>query len=65
MSKIQVGYGSDWRRDSTAKNLYGKKRSGKVKQNGGFGGEPTVTYTRIPQDVWDSIFGKKDDDGKV
>ena len=54
--KIQVGYGSDGRKDSTKKGLYGGKRSGRVKMNGGMNYEPTVSFVNIPQDKWDAAF---------
>jgi len=53
--RIMVGYGSDRREGSTKKGLYGKRSGGKRRENGGFG-EPTVDFTRISQEKWDSIF---------
>ena len=52
--KIQVGYGSHTR-GSTKKGLYGKQRSGKLKENGGFSGQPTVGYVNIPEERWEQI----------
>jgi len=54
--KIQVGYGSDSRADSKAKGMYGKRRSGKVVQNGGFNFQPTVSFESIDDDLWNSVF---------
>jgi hypothetical protein len=38
---------------------YGGRGSGKYSYgNGGFGGQPTVTFEKISQEKWDSIFKK-------
>lgn len=34
---------------------YGKRSSGKVVHNGGFSGQPTVTYTNITDEQWANI----------
>ena len=53
--KIQVGQYTGGRRDSSKKNLYGKQRSGKLRNNGGFSGQPTVGYTNISEEQWEAI----------
>lgn len=53
--KITVGPYTGGRRDSTRKGLYGKQRSGKMRNNGGFSGEPTVGYTKISEERWNAI----------
>lgn len=42
--------------ESKKVGLYGGRRSGKNNKNGGFNNEPAITYTKISQDTWDSIF---------
>lgn len=54
--KIQVGYGSDGRKDSTKKGLYGGKRSGRVKMNGGFNYGIVVDFTKIDDEKWKAAF---------
>jgi len=54
MSKIMVGYGTG--KHSTKKGLYGKKTGGKFSNNGGFNGEPTVTFENISDERWDEMF---------
>lgn len=58
MSKIQVGYGSD-RRSRGTRKVYGGRTNGKKLMNGGFGGQPTVDYSRISDERWAEIFGKQ------
>lgn len=53
--RIQVGYGSDTR-GKGPKNAYGKRTSGKVMYNGGFSGEPTVSFENISDQRWAEIF---------
>jgi hypothetical protein len=42
--------------ESKKKGLYAGKRSGRVVQNGGFGNNPTVTFTSISQEEFDRVF---------
>jgi hypothetical protein len=42
------------------KGRYGGRSNGKRVHNGGFSGNPTVDYSNISQETWDSIFGKKE-----
>lgn len=56
--KIQVGYGSD-KREYGKKSNYGGRNNGKKLFNGGFNGNPTVTFENVSQERWDQIFGKK------
>lgn len=55
---IQVGYGSD-RRGGGKKGLYGGRTGGKYLANGGFGGQPRVTFETISDEDWDRIFPKQ------
>lgn len=45
-----------------ASRAYGGKKHGKYSYGAlGFGGNITMDYTRVKQEDWDRIFGKKED----
>jgi hypothetical protein len=52
-SKIQVGYKGTPKHKPAS---YGKRRRGKYVENGGFSGQPTVSFTSVDQDSWDKMF---------
>jgi len=54
-SKPMSGYGTG--KPLGQKNgLKGGQTGGKLLLNGGFGGQPTVTFSDIDQDKWDRAF---------
>ena len=47
---------------SRTTKCYGGKSHGKHSYGqGGFGGQPTVSFHNISQEKWDAIFGKKEE----
>lgn len=54
--KIVVGYG-DGGRPKNKNGWYGSKATGKLKMNGGFNFQPTISFETTPEQRFIDIFG--------